>query len=225
MKNEKIQVCIKCLIEKEMAIGKKRGKNYYCNMCVLCVKEIQKIKSKIYYDNNKDRYNEMSKLWTLNNRERKQELNKKRKEKKEKYSISKKLWIKNNPEKIKEMNIKRNKNMNSLQKLKNNMRNSIRLYIQREGFIKKSKTESILGCSFNDFKLYLESKFEIWMTWENYGKFNGEFSYGWDIDHIIPLSSASTEEEIISLNHYSNLQPLCSKVNRYIKKNLLEYNI
>lgn len=223
MKNEKIQICVKCLIEKEMAIGKKRGKNYYCNTCVLCAKEIQKEKSKIYYDNNKDRYNEMSKLWTLNNRERKQELNKKRKEKKEKYSISKKLWIKNNPEKIKEMNINRNKNMNSLQKLKNNMRNSIRMYIQREGFIKKSKTEDILGCSFNDLKSYLESKFETWMTWENYGKFNGEFNCGWDIDHIIPLSSVSTEAEIISLNHYSNLQPLCSKVNRYIKKNLLEY--
>jgi hypothetical protein len=68
----------------------------------------------------------------------------------------------------------------------------------------------------------LEDKFQPWMTWENRGLYNGELSYGWDIDHIIPISSAKTEEEIIKLNHYSNLQPLCSKINRDIKKDKLE---
>jgi len=52
---------------------------------------------------------------------------------------------------------------------------------------------------------------------ENRGLYNGEFNYVWDIDHIIPLSSAETEDDVIRLNHYSNLQPLCSKVNRDIK--------
>ena len=75
-----------------------------------------------------------------------------------------------------------------------------------------------LGCSFEEFKIYLESKFEDWMTWKNYGKYNGELNYGWDIDHIIPLASAETEEEVLILNNYSNLQPLCSYTNRYIKK-------
>ena len=56
------------------------------------------------------------------------------------------------------------------------------------------------------------------MNWENYGLYNGEDNYGWDLDHIIPLSSAKSEEEVIQLNHYTNLQPLCSKVNRFIKK-------
>lgn len=59
------------------------------------------------------------------------------------------------------------------------------------------------------------------MTWDNHGKYNGELNYGWDIDHIIPTSSANTEEELIKLNHYTNLQPLCSYVNRYVKKNNL----
>lgn len=48
---------------------------------------------------------------------------------------------------------------------------------------------------------------------------NGEKNYGWDIDHIQPLSEAKSKEEIIMLNHYTNLQPLCSKINRDIKKN------
>jgi len=45
------------------------------------------------------------------------------------------------------------------------------------------------------------------MNFDNYGKYNGEFNFGWDIDHIIPTSSAKTEEEIIKLNHYTNLKP------------------
>lgn len=61
------------------------------------------------------------------------------------------------------------------------------------------------------------------MNWENYGKCNGEFNFGWDIDHIIPTSSGKTEEEIIMLNHYTNLRPLCSHVNRNLKRNKVEY--
>ena len=105
----------------------------------------------------------------------------------------------------------------SLYKLRCNTRHSIREAIKRNNFNKKSKTSDILGCSFNDFKLYLESKFEPWMNWNNYGKYNGELNYGWDIDHIIPVSSAVNEEEIIKLNHYTNLQPLCSRINRDVK--------
>ena len=70
-----------------------------------------------------------------------------------------------------------------------------------------------------DFKKYLESKFEPWMSWDNYGLYNGIGNYGWDLDHIIPISSAITENDVIKLNHYTNLQPLCSFINRNVKKN------
>lgn len=95
----------------------------------------------------------------------------------------------------------------------------LRVYINR-GLLRKNhnkkwcKTENILGCSFNEFKSYLESKFESWMTWENRGLYNGELNYGWDIDHIIPLSSGKTIEDVIKLNHHTNLRPLCSRINR-----------
>lgn len=55
------------------------------------------------------------------------------------------------------------------------------------------------------------------MDWNNYGKYNGELNYGWDIDHIIPMSTAKTENDVIRLNHLTNLQPLCGKINRDIK--------
>jgi hypothetical protein len=88
---------------------------------------------------------------------------------------------------------------------------------------KSKKTEEILGCTIIEFKQYLESKFEPWMTWENHGLYNGELNYGWDIDHIIPLNKCIDEDRIIELNHYTNLQPLCSKINRDIKRNLIKY--
>jgi hypothetical protein len=100
-----------------------------------------------------------------------------------------------------------------------NIRGSINLGFRKRGFKKKTKTLDILGCSFEFFMEYIESKFESWMNWDNRGKFNGELNYGWDLDHIVPISSAVTEEDIIKLNHYTNFQPLCSYINRVIKKN------
>jgi hypothetical protein len=85
------------------------------------------------------------------------------------------------------------------------------------------KTYEILGCTYEEFKNHIELKFEPWMDWDNHGLYNGEKCFGWDLDHIIPLSSAKTEEDVISLNHYSNLQPLCSYVNRVIKRDMLDW--
>ena len=107
-----------------------------------------------------------------------------------------------------------------LYRLKNNIKRAILKGLKGEQ--KKDSTINILGCSIEDFKLYLESKWENWMSWENYGKHSkGKENFGWDIDHIIPTSSAKTPEEIIILNHHTNLTPLCSYKNRYIKKNII----
>ena len=108
-------------------------------------------------------------------------------------------------------------------KLVTNIRNLINNSFYNSGYSKNSKTQEILGCSFEELSKYLESKFGFWMTWDNRGMYNGEFDYGWDIDHIVPLSNANSVEELVKLNHYSNLQPLCSRINRDIKRNNLEY--
>jgi len=100
-----------------------------------------------------------------------------------------------------------------------NIRNLILNSFYELGFSKNSKTNEILGCDFEQLKNHLESKFEGWMNWENRGLYNGGLNYGWDIDHIEPISNAKTIEDLYRLNHYTNLQPLCSKINRDIKKN------
>lgn len=109
--------------------------------------------------------------------------------------------------------------VDNLFKLKRRIRTLILYSFSAKKTNKSSETEIILGCSFQEFKKHLESKFEPWMNWENYGKYNGSLNFGWDIDHIIPISSAITEEELYTLNHYTNMQPLCSYTNRYIKRN------
>jgi hypothetical protein len=87
---------------------------------------------------------------------------------------------------------------------------------------KSQRCEEILGCSYSDLHKHIESQFEPWMTWENKGKYSGTLNYGWDVDHIIPLCTAKTVEDIIRLNHYTNLRPLCSHVNRNIKRGKYE---
>ena len=112
------------------------------------------------------------------------------------------------------------KKTDNLFKISCNLRTLISLSFKKNGYTKESKTYNILGTSFDEFRIHIESLWLDWMNWDNYGKYNGELNYGWDIDHIIPLSSAKSEDDIIKLNHYTNLQPLCSKINRDIKRDL-----
>lgn len=128
---------------------------------------------------------------------------------------AKKKWILQNPIKRKEStrrsrlknyykpeNILTRKNYSQRIeiKLKNALRSRIRKFITTEQ--KKTSTTKIVGCSSQELKSYLESKFDSRMNWNNWSQF------GWHIDHIIPLSSAKTLEEFYKLCHYTNLQPL-----------------
>jgi hypothetical protein len=74
------------------------------------------------------------------------------------------------------------------------------------GYTKRSKSQEIIGCSYEFLRGYIESKFVDGMTWENRNL--------WHIDHIIPLSSAKCEMDIIKLSHYTNLQPLWAEDNQ-----------
>jgi hypothetical protein len=101
------------------------------------------------------------------------------------------------------------KSNDPLYKLTTNIRSLIGNSFKRScngEFIKSKKTEEILGCTLEEFVKHLQSKFTEGMTLENYSE--------WEIDHIIPLASAKTEEEIHKLNHYTNLQPLWKSDNR-----------
>jgi hypothetical protein len=150
------------------------------------------------------------------------------------YQNNKELVSKRGKEYHQKNKIVRNKKINDrykhklktdpLARLKHNLRGRLNSAIRDGGYTKRSRTMVYLGCEFSSFKLHLESQFEPWMTWDNYGGIPTGFNQCWDVDHIIPISTAMTEEEIYGLTNYKNLRPLCSYYNRYVKSNKIEIN-
>jgi hypothetical protein len=89
------------------------------------------------------------------------------------------------------------------------MRNRVRVLIlnkiRSRGYTKRSRTQEILGCDWGFFKSHIERQFLKGMTWENRSE--------WHIDHITPMATAVDEEEVIALNHFTNLRPMWAKDN------------
>tara|TARA_B110000046_G_C12940955_1_gene375748 strand:+ start:835 stop:1125 length:291 start_codon:yes stop_codon:yes gene_type:complete len=60
--------------------------------------------------------------------------------------------------------------------------------------------QTITSEKYDELIEYLESLFYENMTWDNHGE--------WHIDHIIPLASAESEDEMTAFAYYKNLQPM-----------------
>ena len=91
---------------------------------------------------------------------------------------------------------------NPLFKLSSQLRSRTYIMLKRKTLVKKSKLLEILGCTLPELKNHLEKQFTSGMNWDN------NTLHGWHVDHIIPLASAKTVEEVERLCHYTNLQPL-----------------
>lgn len=187
-------------------------------------KEEIKKRSKEHRENNKDYYVAYNKKYVIDNKE---SIN----SHKLKYTLSnpdkvkesRKKYYNNNTEKVKNRynQYRKNKRINDpLYKMIENIRCLIRYSFLNSGFQKSSRTFEILGCSYEEFKSYIESQFEDWMSFENHGPYTGGYNETWQYDHIIPISLASSPEEVIKLNHYTNFRPLCSKKNLEKSNNL-----
>ena len=207
--------CTKCKIEKDLSDfckdnHRKDGLNNHCKFCKneyykankgrlkeylqankKRIKEYNKVYTKAYYQLNKDKINERTK--------KHQQLNK------EKIKERKKQYYKDNKDKIIEKGneyVRKRKKTDPLFKLKCNLRSRTSLAFKNKGYTKNTKTQEMLGVDWEVCKAHIERRFTNNMRWENQGD--------WHIDHIIPLSSANTIEELKKLCHYSNLQPLWS---------------
>ncbi len=116
-----------------------------------------------------------------------------------KIKLAKQKYGVENREKLSKALANRRAN-NPLVRMANSMRRSIRRYLdvgQKGGM----SSFEIIGCSKDDLRKHLESKFRDGMTWQNYGKH-------WHIDHIVPLISAKSADDVKRLCHWTNLQPL-----------------
>ena len=111
-------------------------------------------------------------------------------------------------EKLKKYDVirKRRKEKNPIHGTIQSLRSHLRKIRNDRGYIKSGSLSKIIGIEWNEFKIYFESKFSPGMNWDNHGL--------WEYDHIIPVSSASSIDEIEKLFHYTNLQPLWKEDNR-----------
>ena len=208
------KLCKKCNIEKpltEMKPFKTKKSAGFRGVCKLCYNNYH-AKSKYY----------LKRLRPLTDNEKEYHKNYRKNNKK---SIAIKDKIRKSTQEFKNKNnnlLKIRRETDHLFRVKSSIRSLIIISFKRKNFNKPNRTKEILGCSYNEFKEYLESKFESWMNWDNYGNPKDgvfELNKTWDIDHIIPLSTAKTIDDLIRLNHHTNLQPLCTYTNRFIKNN------
>ena len=224
--------CINCNEQKSITdfAKNKRTKDGLERRCKLCSNEYSKAsyekhKSKRlkkcaeYRESNRDYYQEKIANWWKNNPDYEKEWRRDN----PKASTQ---WYRDNPEKRraqKQRYEKKRRAQDPMYKLRSNMRARIWHFLKSKGWNKVSKTHKLIGCDWTELYGYLQNQLEPWMNESNYGKcIPGQSNMGWDIDHIVPLASAKTEEDIIKLCHYTNLQPLCSNYNRYIKRDRLQ---
>ena len=197
------KVCKKCGVKKELCEFDRRNdtKDRHSNKCKVC--------RRIYvnqYNNNsvnleKKRIKQREYYWCNHEKELKRIS-----EKHKKNSEKEKEYRKKNRTKINER-IKTQYAENEIFRIRTNMKNRMKLFLNSKQITKKNTTFEIIGCNPQELKEHIEKQFKIGMSWDNYGY------YGWHIDHIIPLSSAKTEEDVYRLSHYTNLQPLWCEEN------------
>lgn len=205
--NMGVKICVKCN-KKKIFHDFSKDKYKTDGLCTVC-KDCRQIYRAGYYAKNSEKAKSDSLRWYYQNREEVIEKNKIRyrsnieknkKRRKEQYwkdPISAKIAVRN-------YNGTRAAT-DPVYRMACRCRKRIWAALKEGGYTKKSRSFDIIGCTVSELVAHLESQFRDGMSWDNYGK--------WHIDHIFPLASADTEEKVISLCHYTNLQPLWASEN------------
>jgi len=203
--------CTKCGEVKSLDefSNNKGGKFNKSSRCKICSSKYYKDYSK----KNAVKIKQKDKEYHKNNKEKRKEQSKKYREKhREKINKYMNKWY------------KEKRKTDFLFRLRGNISANIKESLKIKGYTKRNKTYTILKCEFDFF-----------MNWLNGVASNG-YTYGvgnLHLDHVVPSSLAETEDELILLNHYSNLQLLSadenqSKGNRYVNptnlKRVLEHH-
>lgn len=91
-------------------------------------------------------------------------------------------------------------------RLRNRVQTAIKRWVTKEQG--SPLTVQLTGCTMDFLRAHLESQWERWMNWNNYGK-------RWVIDHVIPLASfdMSNENDQRKAFHFSNLRPMEKRAN------------
>lgn len=160
-------------------------------------REKRKLYNKEYRETHKEYYKEHAKNYYIEHRKQIDEKDK--------------IWRNKNKDKVRAMQQRdyEKRRNNPISRLKGTLRNMVKDAFKKRGFTKSKKLEEICCCSIDFLIEHLITTYE-----QNYSvKWNWDYVKDVHVDHIIPLVTAHTEEEVIKLCHYKNLQLLKSQDN------------
>lgn len=213
------KVCSICGDEKNISNFHKRkhskdGLRSDCKSCTrLRINEYRKLNKEKVNKLNRETYLrriDAHKKTQKNYREQNKELEKDRRKKYRENNLGKiKKYYQDNKLKLSKQSLERITKRRKTDKLFGlvcTIRTRVYNFLKSKNITKNNKTFDIVGCSPEFLKEHIEKQFTDGMSWD----LMGEHIH---IDHIIPLSSANTEDEVYKLCHYTNLQPLWAKDN------------
>jgi hypothetical protein len=224
------EFCTKC---------EKHVKQKYSSWCKICISNYKKE----YNLKNKNKISQQNKKKYLNNKQHLINKSKKyyqdhKKEKKlydqKRRSIKKELlqeksrqhYLKNKKSYLYRTKVRSKKlyHENACFKLKNRVSSDVRKYLNKKNISKNSSIINNLPYSMEEIKNHIESLFESWMNWDNWGKYNkntwddnNSLTWTWQLDHIIPHSkfnyTSMQDTEFKKCWSLKNLRPLSAKQN------------
>jgi len=205
------RICPKCKKDSCEFSSSKNG-----TYCKLCMKEYRKL----HYIQNKDYYSSKNKKYRIENKEKVKKLNRKyrectdyykqyRKENKISLNEKKKVYLRNRYKNDIAFKLK----TNIYQRVSKSLKGKVSLTLKEN-----------LPYTTDELIKHLESQFESWMNWDNYGKYNSRTwddhdssTWTWHVDHIVPhsqLKYTSFNDENFKLCwSLDNLRPYPSKQN------------
>jgi len=208
------------------------GKVYILNQCLECNKAYKRK----HYQENKEQYRSNNQNYIIDNEEEVDAYRKQyRLDNKDKISEYQKEYYQDNKTELdiysKEY-VKERSKRDPIFKLRKNISKLVASYLKRQGH-RKSGISILdkIGYTIEQLKNYLESQFEPWMTWDNWGPYNSKTwddndlsTWTWQIDHIIPQTAlpytSMEDDNFKKCWALENLRPLSAKQN-LIKGNRL----
>lgn len=159
-----------------------------------------------YYQNNKEAHLEAGKRWVEANREqvrayqasyRKRNIQRIREYERDYYRKNRERCIQ------RQLALERS---TPNRKIAATLRKQLNRWVKRSSG--RHSTKELLGCSFAEFRIWIESKFDPGMSWENYGRV-------WHLDHIMPCCTFDLTRplHVKTCFHFTNLRPMWAREN------------
>jgi hypothetical protein len=171
-------------------------------------KERRKATRRKHYVKNREKLIQDATKWRAANPEKAQETQREyQKANRKKLQEKANEWKSANREKVRAQKRRRHakKKTDPIYQMAARVRARMRVALTRNGFGKESTTAKMIGCSWKQFTKHIESQFADGMGWHNQSE--------WQLDHVVPLSCATTIEGLEKLSHYTNIRPLWAAEN------------